>query len=52
VRIEAKDAAGVSVFGAIDQAVISLRRRRAVQQAEAQAAVEAAQAEPAQTTEP
>jgi fumarylacetoacetate (FAA) hydrolase len=41
VRIEVKDAAGHSLFGAIDQQVISLRRRRASQLAEAQAAAEA-----------
>lgn len=34
VRIEARDAAGLSLFGAIDQAVASLRRRRTAQQAE------------------
>ena len=37
VRIEAKDAAGVSIFGAVDQPVTSLRKRRATLQAEAQA---------------
>jgi len=49
VRIEAKDAAGHSLFGVVDQQVISLRRRRAVQAAEAQAAAQArAQADAAQ----
>jgi fumarylacetoacetate (FAA) hydrolase len=38
VRIEVKDAAGHSLFGAVDQQVISLRRRRASLLAEAEAA--------------
>jgi len=41
VRIEALDAAGVSVFGAVDQQVVSLRKRRAALAAEQAAAAEA-----------
>lgn len=50
VRIEAKDAAGHSLFGAVDQQVISLRRRRATLAAEAKAAEEAKAAAEAQAS--